>query len=162
MVTKYVSQKKSHSTKLHLHFDWTLKIAKTGNLTIFWRPEAVKRSYHKWDILSDFQTLYSKLYFTLCKKYSMPDEYQQRLDADAIATLSLFAYYNKLKLTLQSCSEKRTFFIPPFLPLGFSKMLMVVPCSENRKLRLAPDEEDVSVSYMLFAFVVLVCNPFCW
>ena len=32
----------------------------------------------------------------------MPDEYQQRLDADAIATLSLFAYYNKLKLTLQS------------------------------------------------------------
>ena len=92
----------------------------------------------------------------------MPDEYQQRLDADAIATLSLFAYYNKLKLTLQSCSEKRTFFIPLFLPLGFSKMLMVVPCSENRKLRLAPDEEDVSVSYMLFAFVVLVCNPFCW
>ena len=121
MVSKYVSQKKFHSPKLHLHFEWTLKIAKTVNLTSFWKPEAVKRSYHKWDILSDFQTLCSKMYFTLCKKYSMPDEYQQRLDADAIATLSLFAYYNKLKLTLQSYSEKERFSFPHFCRLVSQK-----------------------------------------
>ena len=79
----------------------------------------------------------------------MQDEYLRQYrgtELDADATLSLFGLTTTalLKLTLQSCKEKKkkVFHSSPIFAAWFLKNVDD-DGGENRKLRLAPDEEDV-------------------